>query len=289
MHQRYPFLQGAIDTHVHTAPDVRERKLTDYQLLKAGAACKARGVVIKSHHLPTVARAAVMNEVCRDIYGDTTDFELFGGITLNRYVGGINPWAVETALEMNGRIVWLPTFDSEQEAKKKGHSEAVICTRNKSVTDELKTVLVLVRDYNAALATSHLSPHDIFIVVEEAKKTGIDKIIISHPESNLVGLTWEEQKRLVKDYDVMLERCYAQPVGGGKYQSNLEANYQAVKEIGSSNIILATDAGQVQNPYWYDSFHESIKYLDERGISAEAIRDLVNINPKKMLGITENQ
>lgn len=285
MHQKYPFLEGAIDTHVHTAPDIRERKLTDYQLLKAGVSCKARGVVIKSHHLPTVARAAAMNEVCQDIYGDTTHFQLFGGITLNRYVGGLNPWAVETALAMNGKVVWLPTFDSEQEALKRGHSQAVICTRDGKVTSELKTVLSLVRDYNAALATSHLSPHDIFIVVEEAKKTGIDNIIISHPESNLVGLTWEEQKRLVSDYDVMLERCYAQPLDGGTYQSNLEDNYQAVKEIGSSNILLATDAGQVQNPFWYESFHESIRYLAERGITSESIKELAVKNPKKVLGI----
>lgn len=287
MHQRYPYLEGSIDTHVHSAPDVRERKLTDYQLLKAGVSCKTRGVVIKSHHLPTVARAAVMNEVCRDIYGSAADFQMFGGITLNRYVGGINPWAVETALEMKGKVVWLPTFDSEHEAVKKGHSHGVICTKNGGVTDELKTVLTLIRDFNVALATSHLSPYDIFIVVEEAKKTGINKIIISHPESNLVGLTWEEQKRLVNEYDVMLERCYAQPIGGGKYQSNLEDNYQAVKEIGSSNIILATDAGQVQNPFWYDSFHESIMYLADRGIPSEAIKDLINRNPRKVLGIEQ--
>lgn len=28
----------------------------------------------------------------------------------------------------------------------------------------------------------------------------------------------EDQVRMVKDYDVILERCYAQNMGGGKYQ-----------------------------------------------------------------------
>lgn len=34
---------------------------------------------------------------------------MFGGITLNRQVGGINPYAVESALKLGGKVVWLPT------------------------------------------------------------------------------------------------------------------------------------------------------------------------------------
>lgn len=281
------YIKGKIDTHVHSSPDVRARRMSDIDLMEAAVSMGVRGIVIKSHVTPTAGRAAVINELCKKKYGDTTEFQMFGGITLNHPAGGINPWAVETALEMGGRVVWLPTIHSEHEMAKKGQQGAVICTENGKITDAVRTVLGLVKDFGVAVATSHLSPWDIFIVVEAARNMGIDKIIISHPESNLVGLTTEEQIRLARDYDVMLERCYRQPVGGGVYESNLESNYELVHEIGTDHIIIATDAGQPQNPYWYDSFEESLRYLADRGVTEGELKKLAYDNPAKMLGIQD--
>ena len=150
----------------------------------------------------------------------------------------------------------------------------------------MKPVLRLVKDYDAAIATSHISPEEIFIVAEAARNAGIEKIIISHPESNLVGMTLEQQKRLVKDYHVFLEHCYAQPMGDGTYKKNMEDNLLAVREIGAANTIIATDAGQTQNPYWYESLSESIQYLEEHGVSQEEIDQMTKKNPAYVLGIT---
>ena len=46
--------------------------------------------------------------------------ELFGGIDLNRSVGGINPAAIERMVLMKGgwgKVVWMPTFDNENQVK----------------------------------------------------------------------------------------------------------------------------------------------------------------------------
>ena len=279
------YLEGAIDTHVHSAPDVRERKMSDLDLVDAAVSRSVRAIVIKSHHVPTVGRAAIANEYCRRIYGDMTGFQMFGGITLNQFVGGLNPWAVETALKMGGKIVWLPTVHSEQQTKRENKEGAVICVRDGNVVPELVSIMKLVKEHDAALATAHLSPYDIFTIVEKAKNLGLEKIVINHPESNLVGLRLEEQKRLALDYGAKLERCYAQPIGGGKYKSNLEDNVLAMNEIGSEHLIIATDAGQTQNPYWYESFGESIRYMAEHGASEEDLDAMVKRNPAYILGI----
>ncbi|HHU17364.1 MAG TPA: hypothetical protein GXZ70_03970, partial [Clostridiales bacterium] len=42
-------LKGVVDLHVHTAPDIRERAYTDFELLDAGVRVGARAIVIKSH------------------------------------------------------------------------------------------------------------------------------------------------------------------------------------------------------------------------------------------------
>lgn len=60
----------------------------------------------------------------------------------------------------------------------------------------------------------------------------------------------EDQKRIVKDYDVLLERCYAQNMGGGKYKSNLPENLEVIREVGYKNVLISTDGGQTENPHW---------------------------------------
>lgn len=50
----------------------------------------------------------------------------------------------------------------------------------------------------------------------------------------------EDQVRIVKDYDVILERCYAQNMGGGKYKSNLPSNVEIIKEVGYQNVMVDT-------------------------------------------------
>ena len=89
---------------------------------------------------------------------------------------------------------------------------------------ELETVFGLIKDHDAVLATAHVSPEEAFVVVEAARKAGVEKIVITHPEWWVCGYTLEDQIRLVKDYDVILERCYAQHMGGGRYKSNLADN-----------------------------------------------------------------
>lgn len=177
------------------------------------------------------------------------------------------------------------TFDSEFTMKRKGKAGGVICVRNGKAVDEMKPIFQLIKDHDAALATGHISPEEIFVVAEAAKDAGIRKIIVSHPESNLVGMTLKQQKRAAEDYGVFLEHCYAQPVGGGEYKKNLETNLEAVKEIGAANTIIATDSGQVQNPYWYESLSESIQYLEEHGISREDLDRMTKENPAYILGI----
>lgn len=50
-------LDGVIDLHVHTAPDVIHRTYNDLELTDAAVRAGARAIAIKGHHCGTVARA----------------------------------------------------------------------------------------------------------------------------------------------------------------------------------------------------------------------------------------
>lgn len=278
-------LNGVIDMHVHSAPDIRERAYTDIELMEAAVRVGARAIVIKSHHGTTMNRAFLVNEFNRLMHGAENGFTMFGSITLNRAVGGLNPFAVETALKMGAKVVWLPTAHAVNQLAKEGKSGGIECVAEGKVAEPLMEILRMVKDYEAVLGTGHLSPSEVFIVVETAKNMGIDRIVVTHPEFHIVGMSLEDQVRLAKDYDVYLERCYAQPMGGGVYKSNLEENLRVVRAVGYRNILISTDGGQVENPHWETALAEYLQHLSNGGIGDEALTWMSRTLPARLLGI----
>ena len=243
-------MKGVIDMHVHTNPDLRLRAYDDFELMEAAIRVGARAIVIKTHQGSTVDRAYLCNRHNEIVHGKTNDFTMFGGITLNRVVG-----------------------------------QCVEVIKDGTIVPELKTILELIRDYDAVLGTAHISPEESFTVVEAARNLGVKKIVVTHPEWWVVGMTMEDQIRMVKDYDVILERCYAQNMGGGTYKSNLPDNLEIIKEAGYKNVMVDTDGGQTENPHWEIEMAEYMQYLLDHGIPEEQVYHMTHTIPAGLLGI----
>lgn len=143
----------------------------------------------------------------------------------------------------------------------------------------------LIKDHDAVLGTAHVSPEECFRVVEAARDAGVKKIVVTHPEWWLVGMSLEDQVRIVKDYDVILEHCYAQPLGGGKYKSNLEMNLEAVRACGYEHVMVCTDGGQVENPNWEIALEEYMQYLADHGITESQLYYMTHTIQAGLLGI----
>ncbi len=123
---------GAYDLHVHVAPDVMRRRVTDLQLARRCQDVGLAGFVLKSHYVSTAERAAVLNEVLAEgtgsggtgggagvggtgvggTGGGAGGVRVIGALTLNASVGGMNPLAVEIAAREGARILWMPTLDA---------------------------------------------------------------------------------------------------------------------------------------------------------------------------------
>lgn len=279
-------LKGVVDLHVHSWPDIRERAYTDFELMEAAIRVGARAIVIKSHHGTTMNRASLVNEHNKIIHKGDNNFIMFGSVTLNYAIGGLNPVAVETGLKMGAKIVWLPTASAANNMAKYGKTGGIkVIDENGEVVPALIEILKLVKEYDVILGTGHISVEEIFAVVKQAKFMGIDKIVITHPEFWVVGMSHEDQIKLVKEYNVYLERCFAQPLGGGVYKSNLEDNYEIIKKVGCNNVIVDTDGGQVENPNWEIAFEQYMQYLFDRGITKEELEIMTIKNASKLLGI----
>ena len=279
-------MKGVVDMHVHTNPHLRLRAYDDFQLCDAAVRVGARAIVIKTHLGNTTARAIMANRYNQIVHGDN-DFTMFGSVTLNRCVGGINPAAVENALKLGAKVVWLPTQSARRHLKmmKQPTDKAVDVVRDGKVVPELLDVFRLIKDHDAVLGTAHVSPEDAFTVVEAARDAGVKKVVITHPEWWIVGMSVEDQIRLVKDYDVILERCFAQNMGGGKYKSNLPDNLEIIRTVGYKNVMTDTDGGQTENPNWEIAMEQYLQYLADHGIPEDQIRYMSHTLPCSLLGI----
>ncbi|MCD8054299.1 MAG: DUF6282 family protein [Lachnospiraceae bacterium] len=280
-------LRGVIDMHVHSNPDIRKRAYDDFELMEAGIRVGARAIVIKTHQGTTMDRAYLCNRHNEIVHGGSNNFTMFGSITLNRQVGGLNPVATEVALKLGAKVVWLPTQSARNHLlkNKKSTEGCVEVVRDGRIVPELNDIFRLVQEYDAVLGTAHVSPEEAFVVVEAARDAGVKKIVVTHPEWWLVGMSLEDQVRIARDYDVLLEHCYAQPLGGGKYKSNLSMNLEAIQAVGYRNILISTDGGQTENPYWELALAEYLQYLSDHGIPEEQIRYMTHDLPARLLGI----
>lgn len=122
---------------------------------------------------------------------------------------------------------------------------------------------------------------------EAARDAGVKNLVVPHPEWWIVDMGLEDQIRMVKDYDVVLERCYAQNMGGGIYKSNLPDNVEVIREVGYEHILVSTDGGQVENPYWETALAEYMEYLVDHWIPAEQVDYMTKVQPAKLLGLEE--
>src|ERR1700686_4000989 len=101
-------LEGAYDLQVHVGPDVIARRIDDIDCAREFLAHGMRGFVLKSHYIQTGERAQVVTKAVPGSH-------VYGAVTLNHSVGGLNPVAVELAGRTGCKIVWMPTVDAENE------------------------------------------------------------------------------------------------------------------------------------------------------------------------------
>lgn len=271
------FLKDVIDIHIHTSPDIRTRKLNDIQLAEEAKRVGAKAIVIKSHVVPTMDRATI---AALSVPG----IGVYGGVTLNQHVGGINRLAVKTALTMGAKMIWLPTSYSKNERARIKENDGVVIVKDRKVVPELLDVFDLIAQADVALCTGHSTPYESQVVIEEAKKHGIKKIVVNHPEWSTVNMSIDEQKSII-GYGVYFERCYARSIGGGRYDKNFRRNIEAIEQLGVTSTIMATDGGQIENPIWSQAFGEYISFMLEQGLTQEELDIMTKTNPAQILGI----
>jgi microsomal dipeptidase-like Zn-dependent dipeptidase len=282
---------GVIDMHVHPAPDVFGRALTDVEMVTVARRKGMRGIVLKNHVVTTADRAALAMDAVPGI-------EVWGGIVLNSAVGGINPAAVEWMHRMSGnrgKVVWLPTFDSDKHVKTlvdKNKSGIVVAPGGK-VTPEMDEVLKIIARENLVLATGHVHAEEVVAVTRRARELGVKNILVTHGFTNIPGLSMAQAKE-VAGMGAMIEVCYLQFLTGPDAQYawmkhwNQVATAQvmmALNEVGADSLVLSTDLGQQGMMTPPDGIENAVAALRGAGVTQADIDKMMKRNPARLLGL----
>lgn len=285
-------IEGAVDTHMHTRPDVFDRHDSDFDAARKAQEAGMRAICIKSHHFETGSRAQLATE--------ETGFDVLGGITLNEWVGGLNPLAVEGAANLGASIVWMPSITAthhienwgylphlEDQAPDAEDGEAGISvlTDDGDLKEDCRDVLDAVADNDLVLALSHLSPEESFAVVRDARERGVEEFLLTHPHAEFLDYSHEEMQELA-DLGVTMEIHYAFTTELTGPAATIDDFVETVDAVGVDNVVMATDGGAVENPPAIEMFEAFVREMREAGVSESEIETMVKTNPREVFGLS---
>ena len=282
-------IRGLIDFHTHAAPDVFGRAVDDDELAALAAARQMEAVVFKSHVTLTADRAWLARK-------HVTGIKVFGGVTLNGAVGGLNPAAVEWMWRMqggHGRVVWFPTFDADNHVRRAGTAPAGI-----RVVDERGAVLPAARDVLKVCAaqrlvvqTGHASAEEALALIAAAREEGCDRIVVTHAQFDVVGMS-EAQMKQAASLGATIELCALgmlvgpeAPLEWMRHSPRVPLGETAarIRSVGARHFVLGTDLGHTGNPTPADGLAMFVTGLAAEGISPAEIQTMGREVPGALL------
>jgi Family of unknown function (DUF6282) len=287
-------LVGAIDPHVHSGPSIAARSLDHLQLAREASKAGFAAVVTKDHDYSGVMTAALIAKHFPEL---TT--KVYSGIVLNNVVGGLNPYAVEHTAAMGGKIVWMPTLAAANHLrwektsswvhpastqKIRPAAEVPVLDDNGTVRDDAKEILDIVAKNDMTLASGHLHVSETWIVFEEAKRRGVNRLIFTHPE-DIVDASLNDVRGIAA-MGAAVEHSIAMFLEGSKFKScEAEDLKKHIDAAGVDRTILCSDLGQTGTFSPIEGFRRGIRLCMDLGYVDEDIRKMVSLNTARTLGI----
>jgi hypothetical protein len=273
-------LTGVVDIHAHSGPDSVPRSMDSLEVARMAQKRGFRALVLKNHYEPTAALAALVGKHVPGV-------EVFGGIALNRTVGGVNAAAVERMTRVEGgrgRVVWMPTFDAENHVRiAKEKRPAIAVARSGVLLPEVEAVLDLIAKHNLVLATGHSSPAEAILLIRAAKKRGVTRIVVTHAMLRWVGMTVDQMKQAAA------EGAFLEFVSNGLLGTTREAEprdyARAIQAVGPAHVILSSDLGQAGNPSHADGLQSVFAMLKREGLTDADLDTVAKKNPARLLGL----
>ena len=277
-------LKGVIDIHVHQDPDSAPRAIDADDVARLAKQMGMRGLVLKSHWEPTASLAYMTRKAVPGI-------ELFGGVTQDLAVGGINIEAVRHMSEIKGgygRVVWLPTFDALNQVKDRG-AQVPVSKDGKLLPSVLALLDFIATKPQLVLETGHVSALEGLMVIRAAKERGIKQIVVTHAMAGPINMSIPQMQEAAK-LGATIEFVYGATLEKGATLT-LAKYAEAIRAVGPAHCILSSDLGGVRpppsppRPLEPQGMLDFMNGLHALGIPVADIDLMAKTNPAKVLGL----
>jgi hypothetical protein len=270
---------GWVDLNVHYGPDIVPRSQTAAAAVDAARRLGYAAVCVRAHGGSSVDLANAL-----DRPGGP---RVFGGITLNRPVGGLNPDAVAVALETGGRVVALPTWDAPTETRRPRPAAArVPLLVDGRPAAGLRDVLAETARHAAILDLGPVAAEQLLPLIELAREAGVGRIVVAHP-------FYRAQRypdALVRDAaraGAIIEHCFMQFHPDYPDRPSIERLVEQIELVGPAAVVLTGDSGLVGFPGLAGCLPAFAELLAPRFSRAE-LRRMLALTPLRLLAPPEH-
>ncbi|MBI1292892.1 hypothetical protein GC173_16890 [bacterium] len=286
-------LKGAIDLHCHSGPAAMPRILDHHEATMDAEDAGFRALLFKDHYYLGTPHCVMLEKLIPGL-----GVKLFSGIALNNASGGINPHAVDHAIKIGARIVWMPTLSAANHIEKSASETKnfpksdkpmlpaiplTVLDANGRLTDDTKQVLDLVAAGDIILAGGHLHVSEQLVMFDEARRRGVTKMMVNHP-TYVIDCSDEDIRSLVS-MGVAMEHSICMFVEGRAHKYDPDKLAHLINLAGVDNTILSSDLGLTGSPRPLEGFRAIVGQLLDLQYSAAQIRALVGDNAARMLNM----
>jgi hypothetical protein len=287
-------LFGAIDIHIHSNPSLFTRVGSDLDIARHAADNNLSAILLKNHFESTVGRAHLTN---LSVEGT----KVFGGLVLNHFTGGVNPCAVEHAVKLGAKQIWLPSVDAmghvqvfgrrggygyqDSDTKIERQGIAIVDT-NGQLKEDVKIIVELLKENDLILGTGHITRGEIFELARYCQQEAFNYLLVTHPYFNPPNLNADDQS-LLTQMGAMIELC-----GGNLYPipgtATLADYLNTISKVDVNTLVISSDAGQPRKSMPAEVLRVFTQCLMEKGIAQEQIDIMTKRNPARLLGLSQH-
>jgi len=282
-------LEGAVDIHVHSIPDPEID--VGWDQLEISKKCMDMGmsaVVFKSHTIPTAATAYYVQQSIGEYakLSGKKPIRVFGGVTLNYYQGGLNSAAVEMCAQLGGKVVWLPSHDSSHHKRVMGTTGGIeLLDENDRPVPELYQIFEIIAQHDMILDPCHAGTKQRLVIIREAKKAGVKKFVVTHPNWNVTKATHDQMVEMAGMGAYIGIFMYGDVPNFNNPHCDPMGMFEIIRKVGPEHIVLASDLGTVVNMPPWEGMKLFMRLMLANGLPEKDIRRMSGENPRRLLGI----
>jgi hypothetical protein len=292
-------LPGVIDMHLHFGPlpvppkyRPMTHSVTAIQAAREAAEAGFAAIVLKAKDGPTTGIAHAVQEVVDGV-------RVFGGIVLDYAAGGLNLSAVEQALWLGAKIVWLPTSCSRTDCELFGppalrpmpglgtRPGIPVLDDDGKLLDEVYEIFELVQEHDALLATGHIGFEEHLAVAREFGASG--RVVATHAGAHVGARLGVAQCAELASQGMIMEFAAQTCIDHwGTPAMPMEAHAAMIRAAGVEHAVLSSDYGiQLDEniPKPVDGMRDYYEKLWNAGFAEVELRRMACDNPARLLAL----